>query len=120
METTNVADQHHLDSLLIAILIDELCLYFQSNLFKCILFNRPPIFATSISNQRDPTIEGISRTTNAVESWHYGIQSPVKRIPQGDSGNDAAVQKINFLDASLGQKNPKKKKNERLEERCRT
>ena len=74
MEIANVADQQHLDSFLIK-KIDELCLYFQSIYIKCSLLNRLLIFHPQIWNQRDAAIEGIARTTNAVEGWHYGIQA---------------------------------------------
>ena len=73
-EITNVADQHNLDSFVIE-KIDELCLYFQTNYIKCPLLNRPATFPPQILNQRDAAIEGIARTTNNVEGWHYGIQA---------------------------------------------
>ena len=118
-EITNVADQQSLDSFVIE-KIDELCLYFQTNYIKCPLLNRPATFPPQIWNQRDAAIEGIARTTNAVEGWHYGIQALFSGSHPGiwklltNLQKDAAVQKLNFLNASSGHKFPKKKKYENL------
>ena len=114
-----MADQQNLDSFVIE-KIDELCLYFQTNYIKCPLLNRPATFPPQIWNQRDAAIEGIARTTNAVEGWHYGIQALFSGSHPGISKlltnlqKDAAVQKLNFLNASSGHKFPKKKKYENL------
>ena len=73
-----------------------------------------------IWNQRDAAIEGIARTTNAVEGWHYGIQAlfngPHPEIWKllVNLQKDAAVQKLNFLNASSRQKFPKTKNYEKL------
>ena len=37
--------------------------------------NREVSFPPSLWIQRDAAVMGIARTTNAVEGWHYGIQS---------------------------------------------
>ena len=37
--------------------------------------SRAPLFEPSISNQNNAASEGLARTNNAVEGWHYGIQS---------------------------------------------
>ena len=76
----------------------------------------PPL----IWNQRDAAIGGIARTTNAVEGWHYGIQALFSGSYPGiwklltNLQKDAAVQKLNFLNASSCHKFPKKKKYENL------
>ena len=114
-EITKVADQQNLDCFVIE-KIDELCLYFQTNYIKCPLLNRPAIFPPQIWNQRDAASEGIPRTTDAVEGWHYGIQALFSgshpRIWKlfTNLQKDAAVQKLNFLNASSGHKLPKKRK----------
>ena len=118
-EITNVADQQNLDSFVIE-KIDELCLYFQTNYIECPLLNRPAKFPPQKWNQRDAAIEGIARTTNAVEGWHYEIQALFSGSHPGiwkfltNLQKDAAVQKLNFLNASSGDKFPKKKKYENL------
>ena len=99
---------------------DELCLYFQTNYIKCPPLNRPATFPPQIWNQRDAAVEGIARTTNAVEGWHYGIQALFSGSHPGiwklltNLQKDAVVQKLNFLNASSGHKFPKKKKYENL------
>ena len=118
-EITNVADQQNLDSFFIE-KIDGLCLYFQTSYIKCPLLNRPATFPPQIWNQREAAIEGIARTTNAVEGWHYGIQALFSGSHLGiwklltNLQKKAAVQKVNFLNASSGHKFPKKKKYENL------
>ena len=113
-EITNVADQQNLDSFVIE-KIDELCLYFQIKYIKCPLLNRPATFPSQIWNQTDAAIEGIARTTNAVEGWHYGIQALLSGSHLGiwklltNLQKDAAVQKLNSVNASSGHKFPKKK-----------
>ena len=60
-------------------------------------------------------IEVIARTTNAVEDWPYGIQAlfsgshPGIRELLTNLQKDAAVQNLNFLNASSDHKFPKKK-----------
>ena len=34
-----------------------------------------PLFLPEIWNQREAAVEGIARTTNSVEGWHFGLQS---------------------------------------------
>ena len=118
-EITNVADQQNLDSFVIE-KIDERCLSFQTNYIKCPLLNRPAAFSPQIWKQSDAAIEGIARTTNAVEGWHYGIQALFSGSHPGiwklltNLQTDAAVQRLNFLNASSGHNFPKKKKYENL------
>ena len=35
----------------------------------------PPLFSIDIWNQRNAGADGIARTTNSVEGWHYGLQA---------------------------------------------
>ena len=66
---------------------------------------------------------GIARTTNAVEGWHFGIQSYFSGAHLnmwkvvGSLQKDASVQRLNFFDASSGHKFTKKKKYRVLNER---
>ena len=82
--------------------------------------NCPPTFPPKIWNQRDAAIEGIARTTNAVESWQYGIQALFSGSHPWiwkllvNLQKDAAVQKLNILNAPSGHKFPKMKKFENL------
>ena len=56
--------------------IDELCSYFQNTYIEKNL--REPLFPPSIWNKREAASEGVARTTNAVEGWHFGIQAENK------------------------------------------
>ena len=96
--------------------VDELCLYFGSNYMKSLVPNREALFPPSLWNQRDAASSGLARTTNALEGWHYGIQSyfsgshPSIWKVIANLQKDASVQKINFYNASSGHQFTKKKK----------
>ena len=114
-DITTLADQQHLDSFVFE-QTDELYLYFQSNNIKYPLLKQPPVFPSEIWNQRDAALEGIARTTNAVEGWHYGIQALFSRSYPGiwetssNSQKVAAVQKLNFFEFLIRAKMSKKEK----------
>ena len=103
--------------------IDELCLYFGSNYIKSLVPNREALFPPSLWNQRDAASSGLARTTNAVEGWHYGIQSyfsgshPSIWKVIANLQKDASVQKLNFYNASSGHQFTKKKKYRVLNEK---
>ena len=69
-EITNVADQQHLDSLVIK--KDKHCLNFRSNYYQVSIIE-PSSYIPPTNRMKDAAIEGFARTTNAVEGWHYGI-----------------------------------------------
>ena len=102
---------------------DEVCLYFGSTYIKSLVPNREVSFPPSLWNQRDAAVSGIARTTNAVEGWHFGIQSyfsgthPNMWKVVGSLQKDASVQKLKLFDASSGHKFTKKKKYRVLNER---
>ena len=102
---------------------DKFCLYFDSIYIKSLVPNREILLPSSLWNQRDAAVSGIARTTNAVEGWHFGIQSyfsgahPNMWKVAGSLQKDASVQKLNFFDASSGYKFTKKKKYRVLNER---
>ena len=66
--------------------------------------------ASKFWKQGDAHIEGIARTTNAVEGWQYGIQAlfsgshPGIRKLLTNLQKDAKVQMVKILNASSGQK----------------
>ena len=103
--------------------IDEMCLYFGSTYIKSLVPNREVLFPTSLWNQREAAMSGIARTTNAVEGWHFGIQSYFSGAHPNlwkviDSlQKDASVQILNSFDAWSGHKFTKKKKYRVLNER---
>ena len=73
-EIQNVCDRNCLEPEEIE-KIDELWLNFGSTYIKSLVPNREVLFPPFLWNQRDAAESGIARTTNAVEGWHFGIQS---------------------------------------------
>ena len=55
--------------------MDELAIYFKSTYIENPIVNKKPHFPIEIWNQYDATGEGVARTTNSVEGWHYGLQA---------------------------------------------
>ena len=88
--------------------VAELCLYFRSNYMKSLVLNGEVLFPPSLWNQSEANSSGLARTSNAVEGWHYGIQSyfsgshPSIWKVIGSLQKDASVQKLNFYNAPSG------------------
>ena len=86
--------------------IDELCCYFQKTYIEG---RRRSLFPPYIWNQREAAFEGIARTTNSVEGWHFGLQSyftgahPTIWKLLAALKKDAASQKLRYLQAIAGQ-----------------
>ena len=55
--------------------MDELAIYFKSIYIENPIVNKKPPFPIEMWNQYDAAGEGVDRTTNSVESWHYGLQA---------------------------------------------
>ena len=99
--------------------IDQLCSYFQNTYIEKNL--REPLFPLSIRNKRETASEGVARTTNAVEGWHFGIQA----FFSGSHLNlwrtlenlkkDAATQKYLYLQSTAGTEFSRRKKYRKLE-----
>ena len=53
--------------------VEQFACYFQKTYIRGT--SRAPLFEPSIWNQSNAASEGLARTNNAVEGWHYGIQS---------------------------------------------
>ena len=53
--------------------MDELAIYFKSTYIKNPIVNKKPPFPIEIWSQYDAAGEGVARTTNSVEGWHYGL-----------------------------------------------
>ncbi len=83
--------------------IDEVAMYFNNNYEENRLPNRPPKFDIPLWNHHKSTTEGIARTNNSVEGWHYGIQAffngshPNMWTVLKNLKKDMALQKYNYL-----------------------
>ena len=83
----------------------------------------PAMFAIKTWNQRDAAVEGIARTTNAVEGWHNGLQSlfqchhPTIWSFMTGIRCDIAKQKAQFLQGAAGVANTPSLKYRRLHDR---
>jgi len=84
---------------------------------------RPALFPPQTWNQREAAVEGIARTTNMVEGWHYGLHSlfqcdhPSVWFFLEGLAKDIASQKACFLQGVAGGQRPVKKKYLHLKER---
>ncbi len=101
---------------------DQVALYFKSNYVENQISQRPPKFPLHLWNHRDGAREGIARTNNAVEGWHYGIQTyfsgshPNMWVILTNLRKDMAVQKFNYLQYTQGSYAPRRQKYEKLNE----
>ena len=98
--------------------IDAVAGYFQKTYIGHKIGNvyRPPSFPPSIWNQSTSALEGLARTNNATEGWHFGLQS----LFQGTHPNlwtflrqikkDSLVHKFNTLQGLAGAENPTRKR----------
>ena len=55
--------------------MDELGIYFKSTYIENPIVIEKPPFPIEMWNQYDAAGEGLARTTNSVEGWHYGLQA---------------------------------------------
>ena len=77
-------------------------------------------------HQYEGGCDGIARTTNSVEGWHYGLQSlfqchhPTLWTLLDGLNKDLHKQKATFLQCVTGLRHPSSKKYRRLQERLQT
>ena len=99
--------------------IDELCSYFQNTYIEKNL--RELLFPPSIWNKREAASESAARTTNAVESWHFGIQAffsgshPSLWRTLENLKKDSANQMFLYLQSTAGTEFSRRKKYRELE-----
>ena len=55
--------------------MNELAIYFKSTYIENPFVNKKPPYPIEMWNQYDAAGEGVVRTTNSVEGWHYGLQA---------------------------------------------
>ena len=88
--------------------------------------SRAPLFEPSIWNQNSAASEGLAKTTNAVEGWHYGIQSlfsgshPDVWTFLRKFRQDALLHKLNALQAVTGHQKKPRRKYQQLNARVQT
>ena len=106
-EIQDVCDHQAVDSSHVA-KIDSLSTYFQETYISHPLPGREATFPIPMWNQREVATEGLARTTNTVEVWHFGIQAyftgdhPSLWRLVSNLQKECAMQKFNFLQATSG------------------
>ena len=100
--------------------IDEVAMYFKNTYVENPLPNRPPKFNIGLWNHHGSTTEGIARTNNAVEGWHYGLQTyfngshPNMWVVLANLKKDMAVQKFSYIQYTQGAFVPRRQKYEKI------
>ena len=97
--------------------IDELRSYFQNTYMEKNL--REPLFPPFVWNEKEAASEGVVRTANVVEGWHFGIQAFVSVLHPSlwrtleNLKKDTATQKYLYLqsEADMGFSRRKKYEN---------
>lgn len=85
----------------------------------------PAVFPIQLWNQYDTAGQGIARTTNSVEGWHYGIQSlfmcqhPTLWIFLDGLMKDCQKQRTTYLQSVAGVQQEEKKQYRNLMERVK-
>ena len=88
--------------------MDELAIYFKSTYIENPIVNKKPPFPIEIWNQYDAAGEGVARTTNSVEGWHYGLQAyfsgstPNIWLLLRNLENDSKMQKFKYVQETAG------------------
>jgi hypothetical protein len=83
----------------------------------------PPIFPVAVWNKFDAAGDGIARTTNSVEGWHYSLQSlfmcqhPTMWTFLAGIQRDSQLHVTNLLQSASGMQHVGKKKYRDLKER---
>ena len=106
IQISEVIDREHLES--VAEKVDEHALYFKNTYIEGPTMNKKPAFPIEMWNQYNATGEGVARTTNSVEGWHYGLQayfrgsSPNIWVLRRNLEKDAKMQKFKYLKETSG------------------
>ena len=88
--------------------MDELAIYFKSTYIENPIVNKKPPFPIGIWNQYDAAGEGVARTTNSVEGWHYGLQAyfsgstPNIWLLLRNLEKDSKMQKFKYVQETAG------------------
>ena len=99
--------------------MDELAIYSKSTYIENPIVNKKPPFPIEIWNQYDAAGEGVARTTNSVEGWHFGLQAyfsdstPNTWLLLRNLEKDSKKQKFKYVQETaglLGSKRPRYEK----------
>ena len=88
--------------------MDELEIYFKSTYTDNPFANKKLPFPIEMWNQYDAGGEGIARTTNSVEGWHYGLQAyfngstPNNWMLLRNLGKDSKMHKFKYVQETAG------------------
>ena len=105
--------------------IDLLASYFQKTYSNHNIgsTHRPPVFQPVIRNQSVSAMDGLARTNNATEGWHFGLQA-LLQVSHSNSWTflrqfkkDSLVHKFNAIQGLAGVENPTREKNRLLNNR---
>ena len=120
-EIMDVCDRYKLEQDIID-KTDQLLTYFQNYYIKQ-PSGRNVMFPPFLWNQKLAAANGIARTTNAVEGWHFGIQAffsgshpSIWKVLVG-LRKDSVTQKKILLQARAGENFPKRKKYREINEK---
>ena len=88
--------------------MDELAIYFKRTYIENPIVNKKPPFPIEMWNQYDAAGEGVARTTNSVEGWHYGLQAyfsgstPNIWLLLRNLEKDSKMQKFKYVQETAG------------------
>ena len=88
--------------------MDELAIYFKSTYIENPIVNKEPPFPIEMWNQYDAAGEGVARTTNTAEGWHYGLQAyfsgstPNIWLLLRNLEKDSKMQKFKYVQETAG------------------
>ena len=97
------------------------CRYIKSTYIENPIVNKKPPFPIEIWNQYDAAGEGVARTTNSVEGWHYGLQayfsgsSPNIWLLLRNLEKDSKMQKLKYVQETAGLLCSKRPRYEKIE-----
>ena len=105
--------------------MDELAIYFKSAYIENPIVDKKPPFPIELWNQYDAAGEGVTRTTNSVEGWHYGLQAyfsastPNIWLLSRNLEKDSKMQKFKYVQETAGLLCSKRPRYEKIKNRCK-
>ena len=106
-EITEVIDKEKFDES-VTEKVEELVLYFKNSYIEGPTITKKAPFPIEIWNQFEASSEGVARTTNSVEGWHYGLQTfftgsqPNVWLLLRNLQKDCKMQKFKYIQETSG------------------